>query len=135
MTRPIVLLVLLAATACQAVPAGSSPGMPLAGNWGGNHVGLTLNPTGGMLEYDCASGEIAGPVLPDRSGRFEATGFHTPGHGGPDRIDYVPPRKRATYSGQVSGDSMTLEVRVEGGVLIGPLTLRRGAEPMVFRCL
>ena len=134
MKTPLILSILLATGACQTVPVGGDGGA-LAGNWGGDHVGLTLDTTHGALEYDCASGEIAGPVVPDRAGRFVASGVHIPGHGGPDRIDYVPPRKRATYAGQVTGDRMVLTVRVEDGVLIGPLTLVRGAEPRVFRCL
>ena len=114
MKTPLILSILLATGACQTAPYGGD---------------------GGALEYDCASGEIAGPVVPDRAGRFVASGVHIPGHGGPDRIDYVPPRKRATYAGQVTGDRMVLTVRVEDGVLIGPLTLVRGAEPRVYRCL
>lgn len=135
MKRAYALIAMLAATGCQAMPLGWAPGMPLGGNWGGTHVGLALDATGGRLDYDCASGEILGPVQPDRAGRFVAQGFHTPGQGGPVRVDYVPPRRPATYSGQVSGDSMSLTVRVADGALIGPMTLRRGAQPMLYRCL
>ncbi len=35
---------------------------PLLGSWGGRHVGLIAGPSGAKLEYDCASGEIEGPI-------------------------------------------------------------------------
>ena len=118
---------------CQSAAA---PAGPLVGEWGAQHVGLVLDAEGGRLEYDCAAGMIAGPIRPDRSGRFRAEGTHTPGQGGPDRIDYVPPRLPALYEGRVTGDRMTLRVRVvPTGLELGPFTLRRGAQPMLTRCL
>lgn len=132
MRRSLPIIFALVA-ACATMAAG--PGEPVTGAWGGTHVGLELRADGGALEYDCASGTI-GPVRPDRSGRFAASGFHIPGTGGPEREGYVPPRLPTLYSGRVRGDRMTLNVRVVStGVEIGPLTLRRAAEPIIFRCL
>jgi hypothetical protein len=126
-------------SSCQAAVAPPLPGpgpYPVTGAWGGVHVSLVLQESGGMLEYDCASGEIDGPLRTDSAGRFSAVGYHTPGQGGPEREGYVPPRQPATYSGRVQGDVMTLLVSIPStGVQIGPLTLRRGAEPTIFRCL
>lgn len=125
----------LAVSGCQS-PAAHATANPVTGSWGGAHVSLTLGPAGGRLEYDCASGGIDGPMLMDRAGRFTASGYHSPGHGGPDREGYEPPRLPAVYSGQVLGNAMTLTVNVPStGVQIGPLTLRRGAQPMLMRCL
>ena len=108
----------------------------LAGRWGGQHVGLEMGPASGRLDYDCAAGTIDGPLIADATGRFAATGTHTPGQGGPDRIDYTPPSYSARYSGSVSADLMTLVVDVSAiGARIGPVTLRRGAEPVLMRCL
>lgn len=129
-----------ALAAALALSACQSPGLasdnPITGSWGGNHISLIMGPTSGRLEYDCASGEIDGPLLVDQAGRFTASGYHSPGHGGPDRQGEEPPRLAAVYSGQVHRDVMTLTVSVPStGVQIGPLTLRRDAQPMLMRCL
>lgn len=127
--RALVFPLLLAA--CASVPAA---GIAVTGSWGGTHVGLTLEASGGRLEYDCAAGTIA-PLVPGAGGRFEVAGTHTPGHGGPIREGEVMPTYSVRFSGSVRGDRMTLQGRVENGVLLGPFELRRGAEPMIFRCL
>lgn len=126
------LLMLLFAAGCASVPPA---GIPLTGSWGGEHVGLELTPTGGTADYDCAAGRIEGPLLPRADGSFQASGTHTPGTGGPERIGVVPPSYAARYEGSVRGDRMTLLVRVENGILVGPFTLRRGAQPILMRCL
>jgi hypothetical protein len=127
---------LAAALALQACQSPLSQATPVTGSWGGSHVSLVMSPTGGQLEYDCASGEIDGPLLPDGAGRFTAGGYHSPGHGGPVRQGEEPPRLPAVYSGAVHGDQMTLSVSVPStGIQIGPLTLRRGTQAMLMRCL
>ena len=132
MTRLAVLLAAMVAGCATPVAADRS----LAGRWGGQHVGLAMGEASGRLDYDCAAGSIDGPLIADAAGRFAATGTHTPGQGGPDRIDYVPPAYPARYSGSVRGDTMTLLVDVSGiNVRIGPYTLRRSAEPVLLRCL
>ena len=119
-------------TACASVP---SAGVPLTGEWGGRHVGLRQSETSGVLDYDCAAGTIDGPLIPRRDGAFEAEGRHTPGTGGPERVGEVRPSYRTRYWGSVRGSRMTLRARMENGVLLGPFTLERGAEPILMRCL
>jgi hypothetical protein len=68
-------------------------------------------------------------------GQFTAAGTHTPEHGGPVREGEVLPTVQARYSGVLRGDRMTLQGRVANGVLLGPFELRRGAQPMILRCL
>jgi hypothetical protein len=116
---------------CAAVPPSPAP---LTGDWGGEHVELHLGGAGGTLDYDCAHGTI-GPVVPNAAGRFTAAGSHTPEHGGPVREGEVLPSHAAQYSGTVHGDRMTLEGRTDDGVRLGPFALRRGAQPMLMRCL
>ena len=117
--------------ACAAVPAAS---LPVTGEWGGQHVGLSLTPAGGTLEYDCAAGTMMGPLMMKRDSTFIAEGTHTPGWGGPEIDGQVLPSYRVRYSGSVRGDTMSLQGRVENGVLLGPFTLGRGAEPIITRC-
>ncbi|MDQ4087109.1 MAG: hypothetical protein M3177_03710 [Pseudomonadota bacterium] len=120
----------------QGRPAGDLAQTVVTGSWGGPRVGLVLDASGGRLEYDCATGGIEQPLRLDGQGRFSATGHHIAGAGGPERVGYVPPRSPASYSGRVEGDTMTLLVRIPSlGVEIGPLALRRNAQPMLVRCL
>jgi len=116
---------------CASVPPASAP---VTGQWGGVHIGLTLDASGGQIAYDCAAGTI-GPLAPDSAGRFTAFGTHTPGHGGPVREGEVMPTHAATVAGTVRGDTMTLQGRIDTGVELGPFTLRRGGEAGIFRCL
>ena len=118
--------------ACQST---ASPVRAVTGEWGGKHIALSLDAAGGRVEYDCAAGAIAEPLRPDAAGRFRAAGTHTPGQGGPDRIDYVPPGLPALYEGRVTGNRMTLRVRVSSGLTLGPFMLRRGVEPTLLKCL
>ena len=110
------------------------PLLPAPGEGGGRHVGLSLAESGGILEYDCAAGTMSAPVA-GPGGTFTAEGTHTPGWGGPEIVGQVRPTYRVRYSGEVRGDTISLQGRVENGVVLGPFTLRRGAEPIIFRCL
>jgi hypothetical protein len=134
MLRVSFMVPLAASLACCASVAWVS--RPLLGSWGGQHVGLVLTLDGGTVDYDCADGRIDGPVMAASGGRFQASGWHRPGHGGPAREGEVLPRWPARYSGTVSGEWMTLRVDVpDRGIVIGPYRLRRRAEPILMRCL
>ena len=130
--RSLLLLPMLLLSACAALQQQSPY---LTGHWGGAHVGLVMEGGLGRLEYDCASGTIDGPVLIAPDGRFEAQGAHIPGQGGPIRVGQIFTSHRAQYSGWVREDVMELSARLENGTLVGPFTLRRNAEPQIFRCL
>ena len=127
------LVVTIALAGCATAAA---PPQPLTGRWGGDHVGLSFDAAGGRLDYDCASGFIVGPVVPDAGGRFTAHGTHSPDHGGPERVGEMRPTYPASYSGSVRGDTMLLQVEVPARQFsLGPFRLRRGVEPMLTRCL
>ena len=106
------------------------------GVWGGPHVSMQITSTGGRVEYDCADGVIEEPIRADGTGRFAASGTHTPGHGGPIREGEILPSFRARYDGQINGDSMNLVVTlIDTGVVLGPFELRRGSAGQLVRCL
>jgi hypothetical protein len=97
---------------------------------------MLVTSAGARLEYDCAEGVIEEPLRPDTEGRFTATGFHTPGHGGPIRVGEILPVFRARYDGRVDGEQMSLRVTItETGVELGPFVLRRGGSGSLVRCL
>lgn len=109
----------------------------LTGSWGGAHIVLELTAEGGRVEYDCAHGTIAGPVIPDREGRFEAAGTHSAEHPGPVREeDERREGQPARYRGKLSGDTLTLTVTLkDSNEEIGTFTLTRGATPRLMKCL
>jgi hypothetical protein len=123
---------LLGLASCARVPTGPLP----PGEWGGQHIGLTVLDRGATVEYDCASGTIDEPLHIDSRGGFLAVGTHTRGHGGPARIDEVPDRHPARYAGYTDGRTMTLTVTLsDSGELLGTFKLVRGTSPAVFKCL
>ena len=127
----------IALAALLAGCAAPEPKMDLlAGGWGGSHVGLVIDAEGGKLEYDCGAGTIDHPLVLNSLGEFHERGTHTPGMGGPVRQEYVPPSLPAVYEGSVKGERMTLRVIIpSNGTVIGPLELRKGAAPILMRCL
>lgn len=122
----------LALAACESL---SQAPTALSGQWGGQHAGLVLEGGLGRLEYDCASGTIDQAIVPGPDGRFTAAGTHVPGEGGPVRVGQIFITHRATYTGRVEGDVMTLSATLDNGTALGPYTLRRGAPPQIVQCL
>ena len=135
---PLLLLPLCAAT-CPTDPPAS-----LEGTWGGEHIGIVVDPslssTAALVEFDCATGRIDWPFTLGADGRFDATGVYIQGHGGPVREGDPQPQDvhPARYSGTVRGEVMSLDVmRLDDPTAHAPqhYTLRKGANPHVFKCL
>lgn len=103
------------------------------GTWGGDHVILELTASGGELEFDCARGHLDDPVRVDANGQFDVKGTFIPEHPGPVRRDERRIHSEARYTGQVTGDKMTLKVR-RGDSDLGSFTLARGARPLLKKC-
>ena len=107
----------------------------LTGGWGGPHAAVTFQGGLAAVEFDCASGTIDGPVYPAKDGTFTAKGSVRTGTGGPVRVGQIFRSQRASYSGQVVKDSMTLSVTTEDGTAMGPFSLTQGGPPLLTRCL
>jgi hypothetical protein len=122
----------LLAAACEDSPTSAD----LLGQWGGEHIGMTVTAAGATLEYDCASGTMNEPLIPDPQGRFETRGTFVPGKGGPVIEGEEPLRLLAMHQGTTDGEIMTLHViRLDNGEPVGTFFLVRGAPPRVFYCL
>ena len=109
------LLLTLSCSGCATPNAdsiASAHATALTGDWGGEHVSLTLSP----------------------SGAFSVPGKHVPEHGGPVRMGEPPGSQAALYQGTVSGDRLQLRV-TSNGAEVGSYQLRRGASAQLFRCL
>lgn len=128
------VLLVFAILACAG--SNTAPPSVIVGEWGGDHAGLMATPDSGTLEYDCAAGRITQGLRPLADGTFLAVGTHSPGHGGPVRIDEVPLRRPARYTGRVDGDHLTLTVvMTDSSVTVGTFDLYRGRSARVFKCL
>jgi hypothetical protein len=103
--------------------------------WGGSHIGIEITVSGGTVQYDCAMGRIDQPIMV-REGRFDVTGVHWPGQGGPVGVDTTRAGRPARYLGTVRGDRMTLIVILtDTGETLGLYQLRKDAAPTIIACL
>jgi len=132
LTSAVVLLGAARATCPESIPER----LP-NGNWGGEHVGMIVTDTGATLEYDCAEGRISVPLRLEPNGNFAWTGVHFPGHGGPIRLDEPANEHPARYTGHATSSAiqLTLEVLDMPGTATMTFTMKRGADPHVFKCL
>ena len=103
--------------------------------WGGQDVRLLLDAHGAIVEFDCAEGEILQPISANASGEFTARGTYTPGQFGPIRENSSPGKIPATYKGEISGNTMHLQVIPENK-RIQPFSfsLTKGKGGRIVRC-
>lgn len=105
------------------------------GNWGGQHIQLSVANGSATIEFDCANGKIDGPLRLNSRGRFDLRGTHVREHGGPVRSDEEPTGAAARYTGWTDGKTMKLTVTlVNTNTVIGTFELTRGSEGRVFKC-
>lgn len=105
------------------------------GEWGGERVRLSVDERGAVIQTDCASGHVAGPIKLGVDGSFVAGGSFAEHSGGPQRADGATSQADARFSGHVRGDTMRLSVQRSGGQAALEFTLRRGATVKLVRCL
>jgi hypothetical protein len=129
--RTSLLLLLVACTSSPGDP-GPPERVP-AGDWGGEHVRLTVEPSGGRIEFDCAHGTLDQPLGLDADGRFDVPGKLV-GEGGPVRKDETEGARPARYRGSTDGQRLTLEVTLEGGASAGTFSLTRGGRARLVKC-
>lgn len=120
----------LAFSGCAALP--SKP-VFLTGQWGGPGISLLIEGGIAQVQFDCAAGTIDSNL--SAGGAFSAPGTYRAGQAGPIRVGQIFSSQRATYSGSVADNSMTLSVRLEDGSSVGPFTLIRGDAGQIRRCL
>lgn len=104
------------------------------GEWGGTHIQMNVGGKSATIEYDCAQGEILGPLNIDGRGKFKLEGTFTPERGGPIRADDKPRSRAAIYSGEISGSTMTLTLKIKGSDETETFTLERGKPGELFKC-
>lgn len=135
MPRRKFLSALAALAGCSATPPGAAGGSPI-GEWGGDHIALTIADGGADIETDCAHGRIDVPFTIDATGGFALSGVWTAEHGGPVRQGETEPAQAARYSGKIEGAVMTLLIEIEtSSARLGPFTLQKDRAPNLLKCL
>ena len=129
------VLPLLFVVACASNPGGASrlERVP-KGEWGGQHVRLTVEDAGGTIEFDCAHGSLDEPLLLDSSGHFDVKG-RLVAEGGPVQKDEAETARPARYRGESDGQHLRLQVTLEGGEDAGTFSLAKGSPARLFKCL
>lgn len=126
----------VAAAALGAGPSGGDTKRVAAGAWGAAGIAMDITASGARIEYDCAHGTITEPLVLDADGRFDVKGRHSREHGGPVREGEDSNGQPVRYTGQVTGDTMTLTVMPEGSdTAISSHTLVRGKTGRIHKCM
>lgn len=135
--RCIRTIMLLALMACGASSVGDPPadGLLAIGTWGGNEAGVLVGDTLTHVHIGCTFGDLRGRVTLDADGRFTRTGSYVL-RAFPVQIGPAMP---ATFTGRVSGQTLTLSVTVRDtiekkDVAFGPISARLGTEPTMANC-
>lgn len=106
------------------------------GVWGGHGINIDVTSRGATVAFDCARGEITGPLTLDGKGRFKLRGTVIREHGGPVRIDESPNRMPALYTGSVKGTAMSLTVVLtDTNETVGTYSPVRGKTGRLVKCL
>jgi hypothetical protein len=134
-TRVALTMVLIGSLTAVSLAGTKKSKYMRDGNWGGQHIQMSVNKHSAHIEYDCANGTITGPLKIDSRGRFDLRGRHNVEHGGPARIDEKPGGEPAKYTGWTDGKKMKLTVTlVNSKTEIGTFELTRGNMGRVFKC-
>jgi hypothetical protein len=129
MTRITLILSAFAIAACSA--ATSTPITDIVGTWGGDNAGMIVTGTDVHVHIGCTLGDAVGPINPDATGRFQASGTYNVDAYPIDRGITHP----STFTGQIVGQTMTLKVTLtDTGQMLGPVTLTYGKEPKMGPC-
>jgi len=108
-------------------------GMP-RGEWGGDHVNMNVGDGSAKLEFDCATGYIAGPLSVDQHGKFQLHGTFTPERGGPIRAGESSREQPASYSGEIKDHTMTLILKIGDSDETETFTLEKGKAGHIVKC-
>ena len=126
---------------CVASSCGSMGAQPAhvpaplkQGEWGGQHIAMTVAASKTDLEFDCGRATVNGTIETDADGAFTAAGTFLPERPGPATPDPPPPRPMR-MTGTVAGDDMQVKiVLTDQSDDLGTFSLRLGAAPRLVKC-
>jgi len=132
------VLLACAAWSCgNMAPRGTVPTQTApvkSGQWGGQHIAMTVAASQTDVEFDCGKATVTGPIDADADGVFTATGTFLPERPGPSTPD--PPASRPIrLSGTVKGDQMQVKiVLTDKNEDVGEFSLTLGGDSRLVKC-
>jgi hypothetical protein len=129
----VVVLCLLVLSGSALVYSRMTQGIP-RGDWGGDHINMNVGDGSAKLEFDCATGHIAGPLALDEHGRFQLRGTFTPERGGPIRAGGASREQPASYTGEIKDHTMTLTLKIGDSDETETFTLEKGKAGHIVKC-
>jgi hypothetical protein len=107
----------------------------IVGPYGGQGVEVIVEKNSVQIEYDCATGRIAGPLRLDQSGRFVAKGVHKRELPGAIRLQLTPKEQPARFEGSIVRGLMRFKVIIVAtDEIVGDFTARRGRTAVLRKC-
>jgi hypothetical protein len=98
------------------------------GMWGSDDILIEVQNGRTHICFACAEGDMDGTIQLDRNGEFATLGTIAIG-------PVVRETLVAEYSGQVSGDTLTMEITVvDSGTSLGPFTAVRVRSSQIVQC-
>lgn len=102
------------------------------GDWGGEHVGLVVEPTRVTFLFDCANGSIDKPLVVLSDGSFDVNGTYAP-VASAQAADHAP--RAARYIGRVVGRHLTFtRVLVDDSEPTESFDAEFGVAPRIGAC-
>ena len=136
MKRPVGPFLALGLMACSSGGTGAAGRVHRVpvGEWGGEHVRLTVSDGGGNVEFDCAHGTLDAPLTLDTEGRFSVPGTFVR-EGGPVVPGREEDKQSVRYSGRTYGSSMDMDLARDQGDRLGSFRLKLGERGKLLKCL
>jgi hypothetical protein len=105
-----------------------------AGQWGGQHIAMTVSTSGTDIEFDCGKATVSGAIDADQRGAFSANGTFVQERPGPTTPE-GPPKRPMRLSGTVKGDEMQVTIAfTDKDEDIGTFTLNFGGAARLIKC-
>jgi hypothetical protein len=106
------------------------------GNWGGEHLAISMSAEGMNIEFDCAHAHFAGPISVV-NGNFEAPGTYARESGVQMDPEMMPQGQPAVINGTVDGTTLTITITLNGDSAqkIGPFSATKDREPVIRKCM
>ena len=128
--QPLIAPAVFALALLARKPAAVPPG-----EWGGEHIQLTVTAKGATAELDCAHFTIPKPITLGNGGHFAAKGTWVREHGGPTRIGESEDGAPARFFGTIKKGTMKLEAALEeDGQSLGSFELVLGERARLHKC-
>jgi hypothetical protein len=105
-----------------------------SGQWGGQHIAMTIAAAGTEIEFDCGKATVPGTIDTNSDGTFTTTGTFFQERPGPTTPN-GPPQRPMRLSGTVKDDSMQVNiVLTDRDEDVGTFTLTFGGAPRLVKC-